>query len=425
MVTGIAAAIVPQGAVRSTGSLEVLRASRGAAGGRGVTALRSALVVTQVALALVLLIGAGLLVRTVYHLSTTALGFDPRGMTMFTVTMPVPKYATEERQLQFEAEVLEQLGRLSTVQAASASVGVPLMAATRASLSIFGRTEEAGRAEIVYMSMAPDFRAFSGMRLLAGRDLQPTDIQTSTPVVLINETMARQYWPQGDALGAKTRIGPGTTGPWIEVVGIVADVRQHGPTQPVMPTAFGSTHQYSWPRRHFSVRSTAAAGALAADLRAAVRAVDPDVAMGAVQTVDEALATQTARHRLVMLSLGFFGAVATTLCGFGLYAVVALTSRMRRREYAIRMALGAARRNVRWMVIRQALTLGVGGAAAGLILASLGTKTLEGLLHGIRPLDASTFMAAALAVLVLAALSAWLPARSAGRVDPVEALKAE
>jgi putative ABC transport system permease protein len=425
LAAGVGAAAVPAGGARSAASLESLRASRGAAGGSGITALRSALVGTQVALALVLLIGAGLLVRTVYHLSTTALGFDSEGLTTFTVTMPVPKYATEERQVQFEREVLERIGSLPAVQASSASVGVPLMVSTRASLSIFGRSDEAGRGEIAYMSMAPDFRAFAGMRLIAGRDLLPTDTNDSAPVVVINETMARQYWPQGDALGAKTRIGPGTTGPWIEVIGIVADVRQHGPVNPVMATAFGSTYQYSWPRRHFSVRSTVGPGALAGDLRATVRAIDPDVAIGAFQTVNDALETQTARHRLVMLSLGFFGAVATVLCGFGLYAVVALTSQMRRREYAIRMALGAPRGGVRWMVVRQALALAIAGAAVGLLIAAVGTRTLEALLHGIRPLDGWTFAAAAVAVLLLAGFAAWIPAVSAGRVDPLEALKAE
>lgn len=425
VITGVAAAVMPHSVSRSTGSLEWLRASRGAAGGTAITAVRSALVVTQVALALVLLIGAGLLVRTVYHLSTTALGFDGRGLTTFTVTLPVPKYASEERQVQFERELLARVGSLPAVRASSASVGVPLMVSTRASLSISGRSDENGRGEIAYMSMAPDYRQFSGMRLVAGRDLLPTDGDSAPPVVLINETMARQYWPQGDAIGAKTRIGPGTTGPWIEVVGVVADVRQHGPTQPVMATAFGSTYQYSWPRRHISVRSDAETGALAADLRAAVRAVDPGVAIGQFQTVDEALAVQTARHRLVMLALTFFGAIATVLCGFGLYAVVALTSQMRRREFAIRMALGAPRGGVRWMVVRQALMLAAAGAASGVVIAALGTRTLEGLLHGIRPVDAATYAAAAAAVLALAGVSAWLPARTAGRVDPVEALKAE
>jgi putative ABC transport system permease protein len=263
------------------------------------------------------------------------------------------------------------------------------------------------------------------MRIIEGRDIAETDVQESTPVVLINETMARQYWPGGGAVGARVRIGPGTAAPWITVIGIVADIRQHGPTQPVIPTSFGSTRQYSWPRRHFSVRSDLAAAALAADLRAAVRAQDPGVPMGAIQTVDDMVHTQTGRHRLVTFALAFFGIVATVLCAFGLYAVVALTSGMRRREYAIRMALGAPRGRVGWMVVRQALVIGGVGAVLGLLIAATGTRILAGLLHGVRPVDAATFATAGAVVLALAALAACVPARAAARVDPVEALKSE
>jgi predicted permease len=422
LAAGVAAAAVPSGAGRVS-SMEALRSSRGSAGSRGASAMRSALVVTQVALALVLLVGAGLLVRTVYHLSRTSLGFEPDGLTIFTVTMPVPKYATESRQLQVEKEMLDRLSRIPGVTSASASVGFPVVVSTRASLSIFGRPDEAGRDEVMYMSMSPGFVAATGMHLLEGRDLSATDEDPAPPVVLINESMARQYWPAGDAVGARVRIGPGTTGPWITVVGVVADIRQHGPTQPVIATSFGSTRQYSWPRRHFSVRTAASHPALAAELRAVVQAVDRELPMGPVQTVSDMVHTQTARHRLVMLALAFFGIVATVLSAFGLYAVVALTSQMRRREYAIRMALGAPRQGVRWLVVRQALLLAVAGAAGGVMAAALGTRALAGLLHGVTPLDGPTFAAAGLVLVMLAVLSAWIPARAAARVDPSEALR--
>jgi putative ABC transport system permease protein len=137
------------------------------------------------------------------------------------------------------------------------------------------------------------------------------------------------------------------------------------------------------------------------------------------------VSSQTGRHRLVMLGLVFFGVIATTLCALGLYAVVALTSQLRRREYAIRLALGAPRADVRWMVVRQALVLAVAGAAIGVCVAAAGTRVLSGLLHGVTPLDAATFIVASFGVLGLAIVAASLPARSAGRVDPVEALRAE
>jgi len=347
------------------------------------------------------------------------------GLTTFTVTMPVPKYATDERQLQFERDVLERLDRIPGVTSSAASVGLPVIVATRASLSIQGRSDQSGRGEIAYMSMSPNFATFAQMPIVAGRDLTAADTDKSELVVLINETMARAYWPQDDAIGAKVRIGPGTGGPVITIVGIVADVRQHGPTQPVIPTAFGSTLQYSWPRRNFSVRSELSAAALAGELRAAIHAADPDVAMGAVQTIDDLVANQTGRHRLVMFALAFFAVVATALCALGLFSVVTLTSNMRRREYAIRMALGAERGSVRSMVFREALVLAVAGAVGGVLIAAIGTRLLGSLLHGVTPLDALTFAGALSLVLVLALVSASLPARAAGRVDPVEALRAE
>ena len=423
LLAGGVASVLPAGA-GGCSSMEALRSSRSSAGSQHASVVRSGLVVVQVALALVLLVGAGLLVRTMHHLSTTSLGFAPDGLTTFTVTMPAPRYETDASQIEYERAVIARLEAMPAVRAATASVGFPVVGSTRASLSIFGRPE-VGRDEIMYMSMAPGFIQTTGMRLLEGRDLAPSDSDTAPPVVLINETMARHYWPNGGAVGTRVRIGPGTESPWITVIGIVADIRQHGPTQPVMPTSFGSTYQYSWPRRHFTVRSDQSSAALASDLRAVVRSIDPEVPMGVIQTVDDMVYNQTGRHRLVMLALTFFGVVATVLCVFGLYAVVALTSQMRRREYAIRMALGAARGNVRWMVVRQALMIGMGGVAVGLCVAAIGTRVLEGLLHGVRPLDTPTFAVAGVAILGMAALAASLPARAAGRVDPVESLKAD
>jgi ABC-type antimicrobial peptide transport system permease subunit len=192
-----------------------------------------------------------------------------------------------------------------------------------------------------------------------------------------------------------------------------------------MAAAFGSTLQYSWARRHFTVRADANATSVLADVRAAVRAVDPEVPLGPFQTAGDMVSNQTGRHRLVMFVLTFFAVVATLLSAFGLYAVVALASQMRRREYAIRLALGAHRADVRWMVVRQALVLAGVGVALGLLAAALGTGVLRALLHGVTPLDGMTFAAACVGVLGLSIAAASWPAWSAGRVDPVEALKAE
>jgi ABC-type antimicrobial peptide transport system permease subunit len=173
------------------------------------------------------------------------------------------------------------------------------------------------------------------------------------------------------------------------------------------------------------VRTDVASATLATDLRSAIQAVDPAVSLGVVTSSGQVLANSMARPRLVMLALSLFGSVALALCISGLYAVIVLSSQQRRREYAIRVALGARRGGVRWMVVRQALTMAGIGAAVGLAVAALATRALQGLLHGVQPLDTLTFAVAAVTVLTLAVVAAWYPASQAERVNPVETLRAE
>jgi predicted permease len=423
LAIGVAAALAPQGL--SARGFAALSESRGVIGARSATAMRSGLVVVQVALALVLIVGAGLLVRTVTHLATTALGFESQGLSTFGLALSA-RYDTSERQIQFERDAVAELGRVPGVSAVYASVGVPVIGGMGAALRTFGEPSDAPLSDIAYMSVAPGFLEGIGVRLVEGRLLSDADNATAPRVVVINETMARMYWPAGDAVGARVQIGTGAPNqPWITVVGIVGDLRQHGPTLPVRPHAFGTTLQYSFPRRTFVLRTEVVPDSLSSDVRAAIRRVDPTLAIGAIQPFDRLVSDRTARHRLVMLALSGFGAVALVLSAFGVYAVVALTSQLRRREYAIRIALGAHRQSVRRLVLTQGLTLAVAGAVAGVLLAAAGTRGLQGLLHGVEPLDGSTFVGAAAVVLLLAGASALVPAMRAGRVDPAEALKVE
>ena len=406
---------------------DALRSARGSSSDIKVTATRSVLVVAQVAIALVLLVGAGLLVRTVQHLSHRQLGFDSERLTWWQVNLPGRKYQEAEAQIQFERDMLERLRQIPGVTSAMASVGFPLWGGSTAGLAIKGDAPGAPRREVAYLSVSPNFIADVGAQIVTGRDLEPSDTTNAPRVVVINETMARMFWPQGDAIGREVQIGPGSPNEnWITIVGIMADMRAHGVTEPIRPTAFGSTRQYSWPRRHLAVRSAGEMPAtLAMDLKSAIHAVDPAVAIGVITSADHTLADSMARYRLVMLALTVFGGVAVVLCISGLYAVIVLNSQQRRREYAIRVALGARRGGVRWMVLRQALVLAGAGAAVGLVTAALGTRAIQGLLHGVDPVDATTFATAAVALLALAALAAWQPASRAERVNPIETLRAE
>lgn len=426
VVTGAFAALAPQAAIARIQTGDPLRASRGATADPRSTAVRSGLVCVQVALAIVLVVAAGLLVRTVWHLSATSMGFESAGLGYFQVNLPLPAYADDERHWRFEREVLEKIEQIPGVVAASASVGFPAAGVMGAGVTVLDRPQEKRWPEIKYFSVAPGFLSFLNLQIKEGREIEATDDFAAPRVVVINETMARTIWPDGDAIGAKVKIGAGEpTDREIVVVGIVADVRQNGPTEEVLPTAFGSTLQYSWPRRHFVIRTDGPVAGLTQALKSAVHAADPSVAPPAVTSVDETVARQTERHRLVMMTLSFFGFVAVILCGFGLYAVVALTSQFRRREYAIRVALGATLHRVRWLVVRQALVLALAGGVVGTAIAAAGTNVLQGLLYGVEPLDTATFAGAFAAVMLLAAASAWLPAWKMGQMDPVETLKAE
>ncbi len=424
VIIGLVASVLPRRIVGTQPS-DALRVSRGGSVDRRLTRTRTMLVTAQVALALVLLVGAGLLIRTVRHLTTMPLGFQPDNLVITSMLLPVPKYRTPESQIQFERDLVERVSQIHGVRAAVASVGVPIIGGMMAGLAIKGEAEGA-RREIAYFSVAPDFMSKMGATLVAGRDLQPSDLRNGPRVVIVNETMARMFWPQGNAIGSEVYIGPGNPDQWITVVGIVADIRMHGPTETIRPAAFGSTWQYSCPRRHITVRTAGDAPAsLASDLRAAIHGIDPTIPAGAVSTVETLIAERTARHRLASLALTLFGSLALVLCASGLYAVVALTSRLRQREYAIRLALGARTADVRWLVFKQAMLIAGVGTVAGLAAAVGGTRILEGLLHGVNAIDRPIFAAAGAALLLLAGLAAWQPARQAARVDPLETLKVE
>jgi predicted permease len=401
--------------------------ARSVIGSRRLTITRQALVIAQVALALMLVIGAGLLVRTVRYLTDRPLGFTTEGMTTMFVTLPGQRFATQAAQVQFEQDLLTRLRAIPGVAEATASVGIPASRAMGASLHIRGRSVDTGLPEVGYNSVAPGFMRMMGIPIEAGRDITELDRAGTTGAILVNATMARQYWPDGDAIGAFIYLGPGAPNPgaWMEVVGIVPDVQPYAPAERVTPSAYGSTRQYSWPRRFFTVRMRDRTTPRADDLRAAVRATDPTVSVGMIRELPEIAESQRGRHRLVMSTLLVFGGVALVLCASGLYAVAAMMSRLRRREYAIRLALGARREDVRWRVVRQSIALAGAGIVAGLALAAGAVQLIEGLVHGVASLDPATFVTAAVGLALVAAGAAWWPAQAASRVDPVETLKAD
>ena len=422
-ILGTVAGVLPHLALRRRGNADPLRAARGNTGDRASARLRLGLAAVQTALALVLVIGAGLLVRTLAHLSSTPLGFAPERLSSLFVNLPGPRYATQAAQIQFERDYLERLQRVPGVEAVTASIGIPVNGGMGAGLFIAGRP--GGGETIHYMSIAPNFPQVLGLPLLSGRHIDDRDVIGAQRTLVINETMAKKYWPNGDAVGARIFVGVTPSENWMTIVGIVADVRQHGPGAAVMPTAFGSSRQYSWPRRNFVIRSPGSAGVAVTDLRAILRDVDPTLALTGLSSFTDFVSAQQTRQRLVLFVVGGFAAVAAVLCAFGVYGVLALTSSLRRREYAIRLALGSTAERVRWLVVRQALLVAAMGVFAGVAVSWFTSRSLQGLLIGVQPTDPVTFALASVAIVAVALVASWLPARRAATVNGAEVFSAE
>jgi putative ABC transport system permease protein len=417
-IVGAAAGVMPHLTLRARAGEDPLRGSRGSAGDAASARLRMGLTAAQAALALVLIVGAGLLGRTLSHLASTPLGFDPERLSAFAVNLAGSRYASAAAQVQFERTMLERLSAVPGVEEATASIGIPINGGMGAGLYIEGREENG--APIHYMSVAPNFTELLGLRMLSGRALDTSDIIGSERTLVINETMAKKFWPEGDAVGARIFVGVAPSQQWMTVVGIMSDVRQHGAGMEVMPTAFGSSRQYSWPTRHFIFKTAPGRIVAETDLRAALLDIDSTLAVTNLSTLSALVTTQQATRRLVLFVLGTFAVVAVVLCAFGIYAVLALTSSLRRREYAIRVALGSTTARVRWLVVRQAIILTAIGVVGGTLVAWLTTRGLQGLLVGVPPTDPATFAGAAAGIVAVGVIASWLPAQRAAAVDVAE-----
>jgi putative ABC transport system permease protein len=424
VIAAFVAALVPHRSLRTMSAAELLGSTRGFTSARLARA-RSVLTVAQVAIAVVLVIGATLLVRTVTTIAATPLGYDPSAIVSFTLSLPAARYAEPARQQGLERAVLERLRGIEGVENAAASVGMPGGFLPVRRIAAAGRPD-LGAQPASFLAVAPGFFDVLAVPVRAGRAIDASDRAGALDAVVVNERLARLFWPNGDPLGARLRIDIGLPRERDAVVaGMVADVRQNGPAEEVMPTVYLALDQNPALLRTFSIRTAKPLAALAPDLRSAVHAADPLLAMPAPRTEVERLNTWAARHRrFVMSVLVMFGVFASVLSALGLYAVVSLNAQSRRREFALRMALGARYQQVGWLVLRQAIRLGAIGAGVGVTASFAVTGTLQSLLHGIDRTDPTTLLTTVIAIVALAGVASLLPALRAARIDPVTMLKA-
>lgn len=397
-------------------------------------ALRRALVIGETALSLVLVLGAALLARSFIELRRVDLGFDPSNTLAFQVVLPSADFPETGQVVGFYRELVDRLERLPGAESAAAARIVPLSAEIGDwSITIEGRPAAPGEnPNGDWQIVTP--RYFETLRLerVAGRFLHEGDDEDAPLVAVVNRTMAERYWPGGRAVGARFHLGTADQ-PWVEIVGVTRDVRHNAVVEEPRAEMYLSHAQWARargdgsPRRSMAllVRATGDPRALAPAAREQVRALAPSLPVAGMRTVDEIAAAALAEPRFTAVLLGVFAALALALAGIGLYGVTAYTTARRTNELGIRLALGARRRRLAGLVLREALAMAGTGSALGLLGALWLTRFLAGQLYGVGRLDPATFLAVPLVLLGVAALAAYLPARRAALVSPTIALRAE
>jgi predicted permease len=410
-------------------SADGLRDGRSATGNRGAQRARQALVAAEIALALVLLTGAGLLIRTLVGLSAQSPGFDPRGVLTMRMSLPMEKYRGDAI-VTFFGSLEQQVSRLPGVRSAGVASQFPPFGFSSRRLEIEGRSG-AGEGALpkadVTIASGGFFSAL-GTSVVRGRGFQPGDTAEAPRVALVNATFAARFLPGESAIGRRIReVRDGQPTGWVEIVGVVADTRNHGLHQPVEPEVFLSDVQArgAWNQLFLLVRTTGDAAGLFPSIRAVVRELDPDLPVYMVQTLEDAFRESLLRQRLTLTLLGLLAVLAVGLAATGLYGVMSFVVGARTREIGLRMSLGATAGSVRRLVLRQALTVAATGVAVGLAGAMLAGRALAALLVGVGPRDPVTLGAVTVVLVAVALAAAYLPARRASRVDPLEALRVE
>ena len=410
---------------REVGGSTLRDGARGATFGRTSARARRVLVVAQMTLAMVLLIGAGLLVRTLANVHSIDLGFDAARLETVTISLPRARYQADDKVVVFWNTLLERVKQAPGMSNSSLAGAAPLLGGSGASLVIQGRETSGPPPEVRYGVASAGFFHTIGVPVRAGRDFSPSDRGASTPVVVINEAAVRKFWPNTNPIGANVRLGPDPSVPWAKVIGVVGDFRAEMIDMPALPTAYTFADQDVWSSMTLIMRTTRAPNdtrALVADI---VRELDPELAVQNVVVLRDIVTAASAPRRFALTLLGVFALVALALAIVGLYGVISYGVLARRQEFGVRAALGATPA----LLVRAVVSEGLGVAAVGLVLgitaAAMLTRFLSGMLFGVRPLDVATFAAVSAVLLSAAIAASWLPARRAASVDPSRALRSD
>jgi putative ABC transport system permease protein len=391
--------------------------------------LRGALVVAEIALALVLLAGAGLMTRSFLLMRHLELGFQPTGLATMTVDLPATGYASTSAMQTFHATMLDRLRRIPDVESAAAVNFSPLGSAlVRGDFQLDGGRTPPRDYLVAKPSVSPGYFRTMGIRLLRGREFTERDDAASPGVVIVSRSVADRVWPGKNALGQRVSMKdkPGL-GDWLTVVGVVDDIAQRGLDGKRDPAIYQPYAQLAQPffleHMTFVVRAADRPELLLGAMRQALRDVDRSQPVGSIGTMDATIAMTVAEPLFQARLIGVFSALALLLAGIGIYGVVAYSVAERTHEMGIRVALGAMGGDVVRLVMRRVLTLVVPGVGLGIIGALAVTRVLAAFLFGVKPNDPATFAGVAGVLVAVAFLAGLIPARRASRVDPLVALR--
>jgi putative ABC transport system permease protein len=421
IVTGLIFGILPAWQLASQDVNESLKeGGRSPAGVR--RRLRVALVVSEIALASLLLVGAGLTLRSFQTLLNADPGFKQDRLLTAYVSLPAARYSQDPQSLAAFTEIERRLAALPGVRSVGATSHLPLSGQdSRTGVEIEGREPTPDTPTRAHpRAVTLDYFKTMGIRLIEGRNFAPSDDGESPSVVIVNETMAKRYWPGQSAIGKRLKSG----GRPREVIGVVSDVKHWGFDRPTNPEMYQSQKQWVWDGLTFVLATDLDPVTLTAAVRSELKGVDPDLPLSNIRTMEEVAAESVAARRSTMLLLGIFGALALVLAAAGIYAVMAQLVTLRSTEIGVRMTLGARPSTVMRLVLKEGLIQAVTGLAIGLVTAVLVMRGFKTILFRVSPADPLTLIAVAVLLLATATLACVVPARRAMRVDPVRALRA-
>jgi putative ABC transport system permease protein len=428
LLTGIIFGLIPALHATNPNLTEALKeGGRSSTEGVRGARLRNALVVGEIAIALVLLVGAGLMIKSFMRLQGVDPGFKPERILAVDVALPSAKYKEEAQEVAFWNELLGRVQRLPGVERTSAVVTLPFTGGSIISFLVEGRPEPPPNTvqDAEYRVVTPGYFDTMSIPLVRGNAFTDEHTSNSPAVAIINETMARRYFAGEDPIGKRINLGDPQKSPWRTIIGVVRDIRQQGLDKEPYPQMYSPYAQFPTRAMTLIVRTSASPSSLVPSIRGELSAMDKDQPLYNARTVEQVMSESIAKERFNMLLIAIFAVLGLVLASVGIYGVMSYTVAQRTHEIGVRMALGASTQDVLKMVVRQGMMLALFGTALGLVASFLLTRLMSSLLFNVSATDPLTYVLISLLLIAVALLACLIPALRATRVDPMVALRYE